>query len=152
MWWLFVFRKFSIKLDRGGPNDFTIGWQNLNPLLSHPNATLASKVRQARSSGENLNYVTLPPQAFEQHKHKHDILSYSLSCYSDILSKYDHCFIPTNTAINDQSKKSFEQIDLHWLETIELFIFNIHHQLIHHLNSMTFNMQLLPKYWGSRKN
>ena len=37
----------------------TEGWQNLNPL-SHPNATLAPK---ARASGENLNYVTLRPQA-----------------------------------------------------------------------------------------
>ena len=40
-------------------NDLTIGWQNLNPL-SHPNATLAP---QARASGENLNYLTLAPQA-----------------------------------------------------------------------------------------
>ena len=34
-------------------NDFTMGWPNLNPV-SHPNATLAPKVRQARVSGENL--------------------------------------------------------------------------------------------------
>ena len=40
-------------------NDLTIGCQKLNPL-SHPNATLAP---QARTSGENLNYVTLAPQA-----------------------------------------------------------------------------------------
>ena len=37
-------------------NDLTIGWQNLN-LLSHPNATLAPQARQARPSGEILNYV-----------------------------------------------------------------------------------------------
>ena len=37
-------------------NDLTIGWQNLNPL-SHPNATLAPQARQARASGENLNYL-----------------------------------------------------------------------------------------------
>ena len=43
-------------------NDLTIGWQNLNPL-SHPNATLAPQARQARASGENLNYVTIAPQA-----------------------------------------------------------------------------------------
>ena len=43
-------------------NDLTIGWQNLNPL-SHPNATLVPQARQARASGENLNYVTLAPQA-----------------------------------------------------------------------------------------
>ena len=43
-------------------NDHTIGWQKLN-LLSHPNATLALQARQARASGENLNYVTLRPQA-----------------------------------------------------------------------------------------
>ena len=36
--------------------DLTIGWQNLNPL-SHPNATLAPRARQARPSGENLNYL-----------------------------------------------------------------------------------------------
>ena len=42
-------------------NDLTIGWQNSN-LLSHPNATLAPLARQARASGENLNYVTLAPQ------------------------------------------------------------------------------------------
>ena len=43
-------------------NDHTIGWQNLNPL-SHPNATLATQDRQARDSGENLNYVTQTRQA-----------------------------------------------------------------------------------------
>ena len=37
--------------------DLTIGWQNLNPL-SHPNATLAPRARQARASGENLNCDT----------------------------------------------------------------------------------------------
>ena len=59
-------------------NDLTIGWQNLNPLLSHPNATLAPKVRQARSSGENLNYVTLAPQA-RQAPPSGEILNYLLS-------------------------------------------------------------------------
>ena len=34
----------------------------LNPL-SQPNAALAPQVRQAKVSGENLNYVTLAPQA-----------------------------------------------------------------------------------------
>ena len=43
-------------------NDLTIGWQKLN-LLSHPNATRAPQARQARASGENLNYMTLAPQA-----------------------------------------------------------------------------------------
>ena len=47
------------------PKDLTIGWQNLN-LLSKPNATLAPQARQARGSGENMNYL--------------------LSSYSDILS------------------------------------------------------------------
>ena len=42
-------------------NDLTIGWQNLN-LLSHPNATLVPQAREARASGENLNYVALAPQ------------------------------------------------------------------------------------------
>ena len=41
-----------------GTNDLTIGWQNLN-LLSHSDATLALHSRQARASGENLNYVAL---------------------------------------------------------------------------------------------
>ena len=43
-------------------NDLTIGWQKLN-LLSQPNATLAPQARQARANGENLNYMTLAPQA-----------------------------------------------------------------------------------------
>ena len=43
-------------------NDHTIGFQKLNPL-SHPNATLAPQAWQARVSGENLNYMTLAPQA-----------------------------------------------------------------------------------------
>ena len=41
-----------------GTNDHTIGWQNLDPL-SHPNTILAPQARQARASGENLNYITL---------------------------------------------------------------------------------------------
>ena len=55
-------------------NDLTVGWQNLNPL-SHPNATLAPQARQARASGENLNYVTPAPQA----RPSGEILNYSLS-------------------------------------------------------------------------
>ena len=31
--------------------------------LSHPNATLAPQARQARTSDENMNYVTLAPKA-----------------------------------------------------------------------------------------
>ena len=56
-------------------NDLTIGCQNINPL-SHPNATLAPQARQARASGENLNYVTLAPQA----RLRSEILNYSLNC------------------------------------------------------------------------
>ena len=51
-------------------------------LLSHPNPTLAPQARQARASGENLNYLTLAPQA----RPSGEILNYSLSWYSDILS------------------------------------------------------------------
>ena len=39
-------------------NDHTIGWQNLN-TLSHPNATLAPQAKQAKPSGEILNYLSL---------------------------------------------------------------------------------------------
>ena len=56
-------------------NDLTIGWQNLN-LLNHPNATLAL---QARTSGENLNYVAPAPQ-WRQAMPSGEILNYSLSC------------------------------------------------------------------------
>ena len=56
-------------------NDHTIGWQNLN-LLSHPNATLAPQQRQARASGENLNYMTLALQARQG---SGEILNYLLS-------------------------------------------------------------------------
>ena len=42
-------------------NYLAIGWQNLNPL-SHPNEILAPQARQARASGEYLNYMTLAPQ------------------------------------------------------------------------------------------
>ena len=59
-------------------NDPTIGWQNSN-LLSHPNATLAPQAKQARVSSENLNYLTLAPQA-------RSIFNYLLSHYSDILN------------------------------------------------------------------
>ena len=61
-------------------NDLSIGWQNLN-LLSHPNATLVPQARQARASGENLNYVTLAPQA----RQRGEILNYLVSYYADIL-------------------------------------------------------------------
>ena len=55
-------------------SDDTIGYQILN-LLSQPNATLAPQARQARASGENLNYVTLAPQA----RTSGEILNYLLS-------------------------------------------------------------------------
>ena len=42
--------------------DLTVGWQNLNPL-SHPTATLAPQARQAKASGEILNYMTQAQQA-----------------------------------------------------------------------------------------
>ena len=60
-------------------NDLTIGCQNLN-LLSQPNATLAPKTRQrqARASGENLNYVTLAPKARQARLTGSDILVRSL--------------------------------------------------------------------------
>ena len=67
-------RLVIISHEPGPPNDLTIGWQNLN-LLSHPNATLAPQARQARASGENLNYVTLASQASPSG----EILSYLLS-------------------------------------------------------------------------
>ena len=60
-----------------GANDLTIGWQKLN-LLSHPNATLVPQARQARASGENMNYVTLVPQA-RQAKASGENLNYLLS-------------------------------------------------------------------------
>ena len=52
----------TLILDGGRSNDLTIGRQNLN-LPSHPNATLLTQIRQARASGENLNYATLAPEA-----------------------------------------------------------------------------------------
>ena len=58
-------------------NDLTIRWQNLNPL-SQPNATLAPQARQAKASGENLNYMTLAPQA-RQARPSGEILNYLLS-------------------------------------------------------------------------
>ena len=57
------------------PNDLTVGRQKLNPL-SHQNATLAP---QARASGENWNNVTLTPQA-RQARLSGEILNYLLSC------------------------------------------------------------------------
>ena len=48
-------------------------------MLSHPiNAILAPQARQARASGENLNYVTLAPQA-RQVRLSGEILYYLLS-------------------------------------------------------------------------
>ena len=44
-------------------------------LLSQPNATLAPQARQAKASGENLNYVTLAPQA-RQARPSGEILNY----------------------------------------------------------------------------
>ena len=48
-------------------------------LLSHPNSTIAPQARQARASGENLNFVTLAPKA-RQARLSGEILNYSLSC------------------------------------------------------------------------
>ena len=48
-------------------------------------ATLVPLVRQARASGENLNYITLAPQA-RQARPSGEILNYLLSHYSYILS------------------------------------------------------------------
>ena len=64
----------------GTGNDLTVGCQNLNQL-SHPNPTLAPQARQARVSGENLNYVTLAPQT----RPSGEILNYLLSQKYDIL-------------------------------------------------------------------
>ena len=58
-------------------NDLTIEWQNLNQL-SHSNATLAPEARQARASGENLNFVTLAPQV-RQARPSVEVLNYFLS-------------------------------------------------------------------------
>ena len=64
-------------------------------MLSHPNAILAPQARQARDSGENLNYVTLFPQA----RHSGEILNYLLSRYSDILPN-DHWSIVMQATSN----------------------------------------------------
>ena len=61
-------------------NILTIGWQNLNPL-SQRNATLAPQARQARASGENLNYVTLAPLAKEAKCWNFELLAESLVWY-----------------------------------------------------------------------
>ena len=58
-----------------------IGWQNWN-LLSHPNAT---QVRQARARGENLNYVTLAPQA--RQANFEEVKSWA-TCWVTILTSY----------------------------------------------------------------
>ena len=55
-------------------NDLTIGWQK----LSHPTATLAPQARQARASGENLNYATQAVRA-RQARPSGEILNYLLS-------------------------------------------------------------------------
>ena len=65
-----------MQTDFSSLNDPTIGWQKLN-LLSHTIATLAPQVRQARASGENLNFATLAPQA-RQANLSGEILNYSL--------------------------------------------------------------------------
>ena len=49
----------AITTQSGQVNDISI--ENLN-LLSQPHATLVPQARQAKASGENLNYVTLAPQ------------------------------------------------------------------------------------------
>ena len=80
-------------------NDLTIGCQKLNPL-SHPKATLvpqarassenlnymtlAPQARQARASGENLNYMTLAPQV-RQARPSGEMLNYLLSGWCHIL-------------------------------------------------------------------
>ena len=51
-----LFQSVSTNNLSSSGNDLTIGWKNLN-LLSHPNATLAPQARQARPSGEILNYL-----------------------------------------------------------------------------------------------
>ena len=51
-------------------NCLTIGCLNLN-LLSQPSTTLAPQTRQARVSGENLNYVTLAPQTRQARPRSH---------------------------------------------------------------------------------
>ena len=65
----------AITTQSGQVNDLSIEWQNLN-LLSQPHATLVPQARQAKASGENLNYVTLAPQA----RPSVEILNYLLSC------------------------------------------------------------------------
>ena len=65
--WMWCSAKISIV-----NNDLTIEWQNLN----QPNATLAPQARQARASGENLNYLTLASQAMPSCEN----LNYLLSC------------------------------------------------------------------------
>ena len=59
-------------------NDLTIGKQKLNPL-SHPNATLVPQKRQARASGQNLNYATLAALQARQARPSGKILKYLLS-------------------------------------------------------------------------
>ena len=64
----------SVAALTGDHNDLTMGCQNLNPL-SHPNATLAP---QAWVSGENLNYVILTTKA-RQARASGEILNFLLS-------------------------------------------------------------------------
>ena len=63
--WLVTMTQSQIQMDtlslivsRLWFNDLTIGWQNWAPLR-HPHATLAPQAKQARPSGEILNYLPL---------------------------------------------------------------------------------------------
>ena len=47
-------------------------------MLSLPTATLATQARQAWASGENLNYVTLAPQARQARPRNLELLAESL--------------------------------------------------------------------------
>ena len=63
-----------------------------NPL-SHPNETLAPQARHARVSGENLNYVTLAPQA---RKNKAKWWNFELLAESLVWHpRYDRCLLET---------------------------------------------------------
>ena len=72
-----VFTRLSESVSMIILKDITIG----SPL-SYPNATIVLQTRQARAIRENLNHVTLAPQA----RKSGEILNYSLSRSSDILS------------------------------------------------------------------
>ena len=53
----------------------TIGLSNFKAAESGLMATLAPQAKQARASGENLNYMTLAPQA----RPSGEMMNYSLS-------------------------------------------------------------------------